>query len=168
MKNRLLLYYSLFIPWFLLSFFRPDIIQVFFELFIILATFQLPYPGDFLKKSLKKLPAFSALMLVVCTVFLGLMDFSAFLSTFNVYGVLFLLVPLWLAFRLLTLPWVFIKKSLAAPITAFKSPPEANWTVLAVFSTLGLIYSFVPVVIPFLMAPASILLHERLVKSGNL
>lgn len=168
MKNRILSYYSLLLVWFLIFFFGPGLLQFLFELFFVLATVLLPYPGDFMGKALRKLPAFTALMLVAFAVLLGLLDFAVFFTTFTEYALLLLIVPLYVFFKMLTLPWVFLKRGLAAPIAALKVPNEANWTVLAVLSVMGLVNHVLPIAVPFLLAPSSFFLQGRLAKSGNL
>ena len=168
MKNRLLLYYGLLVLGVAIYLFGPDILQALFELYFLLATITLPYRGNFLRKSLEKLPAFAALMLVSFAVLLGTMDFATFLSGFNAYLSFFVFVPIYFAFKMLTLPWVFLKKGIAAPLGALNVPNEYNWTVLAVLSSLVIIYQFFPLLVLVLLAPASFFLHERLVKAGNL
>jgi hypothetical protein len=168
MRNRLLLYYGLLVPGFFVYAFGPPVLRMLFEMYFLLATVTLPYRSDFLRDSLVKLPAFLALMLVSFALLLTMTDFVIFLSGFNAYLAVLMLVPLYLAFRLLTLPWVFLRKGIAAPLAAFKSPNEYNWTVLAVLSALVVAYEFSPLLVLTLLAPASLFLHERLVESGNL
>jgi|GEM_PF-3060717 len=162
MKNRLLLYYSLLVPGLLVFFFGPALLQLLTLLFFVLATVELPYSDRFLEDSLKKLPAFVAVMLVVWVAFFFMIDFVIFLSGFSSYFSLLVFIPLYLMFRMISLPWVFIWKGIIAPVEAFKVPAEVNWTVLAAFSFLAMAYTLLPLSLPFLAAPVSILVRERL------
>ena len=71
-------------------------------------------------------------------------------------------VPLYLGFRMISLPWVFIWKGIIAPVEVFKVPAEVNWVVLAAFSFLAMVYTLLPLSLLFLAAPVSILVRERL------
>ncbi|MBR9689704.1 MAG: hypothetical protein GOV01_02315 [Candidatus Altiarchaeota archaeon] len=161
MMNRLILYYLLLIPGVLLYIFGSDFVSILFLTFFVLLTISLPYSEKFTVPSLKSFISFLALITVLTAVFLLLFDFVNFLSTFNTYFVFLLALPLYLAFRLFTTPWIFLKNGFTAPLTAFKEDSKNNWLILAALSFLA-IADYVPLLAFILAAPLSFFLASNL------
>lgn len=162
MMGRLLVYYSLLIPWSMLFFFGAEFLQLIFELFLILATVMLPYTNDFLKSSLKKFPGFLMLSFVILTLLILTSDFVVVASEYHPYLSILIFIPLYFTFRLVSYPWQYVKRGITSPKSYLKTDNVDNWLILAVISALAIAFYFVPFSIFFLAPLASIFIHSNL------
>ena len=161
MMGRLIIYYSLLIPWGMLFLFGPEFLQLVFEMFLILATIMVPYSEDFVRRSLRGFPGFLLLSLVIFTFLIMASDFVIFASDFSPYLSLLIIVPLYSGFRLLSYPWRYIEKGLS-PRAYLKTDNQDNWLILAVVSALAIVYYFSPVLVFFLAPVASFFIYSNL------
>jgi len=162
MMGRLLVYYSLLIPWSMLFFFGAEFFQLIFELFLILATIMLPYTDNFLKSSLKKFPGFLMLSFVLFTFIILTSDFAVVASEVHPYLSVLLVIPIYFAFRLVSYPWQYVKRGLVSPKSYLKTNNVDNWLILSVISVLAIAFHFSPASIFFLAPLASLFIHSNL------
>jgi len=161
MLEQVLLYYILFIPASLVFFFCPLTVQIIFTLFLVLVTTSLPYSKKFIINSLKKLPSFMLLSLVFIIIFLFIFDLVSFLSIIiGPYSEFLLFIPIYISFKLLTLPWIFVEEGFSAPLTCWNLDSSVNWKIMAVLSTLWLFSIKFPLAPFILMVPISFLIKK--------
>ncbi len=166
MLGRLILYYSLFLPASLVLVFCPIGVQILFLLFLILVTAALPYSKKFIINSLKRLPSFIVLSILIVFGFSLMADFIEFLVLrIHPHLILLWFIPIYVGFRLLTLPWIFINEGFEAPLICFKINSAINWRIVSILIILWFISMIFPYAPFFLFVPISFLIKNFIISA---